>query len=205
MHKIITLLAASAALAVAAPASGAEVVLFNQTNLPQQFATNQSITFTASDASTILNFQGYDQPGTLALVNLFFATSGTVPILGGSNNLLAGASFTPTASGCSAPFNGFGTGSTGNYGTSDLTFGGTCAGLYDTLSTSVNTTIGQSYTLTFRLTSSAPAGGTGLRISAGPLAAGAVPEPATWAMMLLGFGGIGFAMRRQRKPALQAA
>jgi hypothetical protein len=29
--------------------------------------------------------------------------------------------------------------------------------------------------------------------------AAAVPEPATWAMMLLGFGGIGFAMRRGRK------
>jgi hypothetical protein len=29
-------------------------------------------------------------------------------------------------------------------------------------------------------------------------AAGAVPEPGTWAMMLLGFGGIGFAMRRKR-------
>jgi hypothetical protein len=27
----------------------------------------------------------------------------------------------------------------------------------------------------------------------------AVPEPATWAMMLLGFGGIGFAMRRSRR------
>ena len=30
----------------------------------------------------------------------------------------------------------------------------------------------------------------------------AVPEPGTWAMMLLGFGAAGFAMRRQRKPAL---
>jgi hypothetical protein len=29
---------------------------------------------------------------------------------------------------------------------------------------------------------------------------GAVPEPGTWAMMLLGFAGIGIAMRRQRKP-----
>jgi hypothetical protein len=27
-----------------------------------------------------------------------------------------------------------------------------------------------------------------------------VPEPATWAMMLLGFGVVGFAMRRSRKP-----
>jgi hypothetical protein len=31
---------------------------------------------------------------------------------------------------------------------------------------------------------------------------GAVPEPATWGMMLLGFAGIGMAVRRQRKPAL---
>lgn len=29
-------------------------------------------------------------------------------------------------------------------------------------------------------------------------AAGAVPEPSTWALMILGFGAIGFAMRRQR-------
>ena len=33
-----------------------------------------------------------------------------------------------------------------------------------------------------------------------------VPEPATWAMMLLGFAGIGFmAYRRKSKPALMAA
>lgn len=31
---------------------------------------------------------------------------------------------------------------------------------------------------------------------------GAVPEPATWAMMLLGFGAIGVATRRKRTPAL---
>jgi hypothetical protein len=30
----------------------------------------------------------------------------------------------------------------------------------------------------------------------------AVPEPATWAMMLLGFGAIGFSMRRRRQPTL---
>jgi hypothetical protein len=34
----------------------------------------------------------------------------------------------------------------------------------------------------------------------------AVPEPSTWAMMLLGFAGIGFmAYRRKLKPALMAA
>lgn len=34
------------------------------------------------------------------------------------------------------------------------------------------------------------------------LGTGAVPEPATWAMMVLGFGALGFALRRQRKAAL---
>jgi len=34
------------------------------------------------------------------------------------------------------------------------------------------------------------------------LAINPVPEPATWAMMLLGFAGIGFAVRKQRKPSL---
>ena len=31
---------------------------------------------------------------------------------------------------------------------------------------------------------------------------GAVPEPATWAMMLLGFGAIGYSLRRRRKALL---
>ena len=30
----------------------------------------------------------------------------------------------------------------------------------------------------------------------------AVPEPATWAMMLIGFGAVGFALRRRQRPVL---
>ena len=36
-------------------------------------------------------------------------------------------------------------------------------------------------------------------IASRPGTIGAVPEPGTWAMMLLGFGAIGFSMRRRRK------
>jgi hypothetical protein len=39
------------------------------------------------------------------------------------------------------------------------------------------------------------------RINAAPTAA--VPEPATWAMMLLGFGAIGFGMRRRRSDTVR--
>jgi PEP-CTERM motif len=42
----------------------------------------------------------------------------------------------------------------------------------------------------------------GTNITSFSFSAQAVPEPATWALMLLGFGGIGLAMRRRRKPAL---
>lgn len=32
-----------------------------------------------------------------------------------------------------------------------------------------------------------------------------IPEPATWGMMIAGFGALGFAMRRQRKPRVKVA
>ena len=44
-------------------------------------------------------------------------------------------------------------------------------------------------------------GATGQLSSTGSV--GEVPEPATWAMMLLGMGGIGYSMRRRRKLGLQ--
>lgn len=44
------------------------------------------------------------------------------------------------------------------------------------------------------------AGFTGFdNITFGSATAGAVPEPSTWAMMLIGFGAVGFSMRRRRK------
>lgn len=37
------------------------------------------------------------------------------------------------------------------------------------------------------------------------VAQSAVPEPSSWAMMLIGFGAVGFSMRRKRQTLLQAA
>jgi hypothetical protein len=42
-------------------------------------------------------------------------------------------------------------------------------------------------------------GPVGLDQPNGPSAPSAVPEPATWAMMLVGFGAVGFASRRSRR------
>jgi hypothetical protein len=53
------------------------------------------------------------------------------------------------------------------------------------------------------------ANGGGILEITGPLDTGvspAVPEPSTWAMMLIGFAGVGFiAYRRKSRPALMAA
>jgi hypothetical protein len=191
MRKIVSLLVASAALAFAAPASAQ--VLLDVSNTTKFGA--QSFTFTATDASTVLNFQGYNVPSSTTLVNLFFGTTGST--VNASNNLLVGASYTPTASGCGNFFGVDPNTAAQSYGANGLYFGGTCAGIFDTLSTSLNTTIGQAYTLRFDLAMFGNSGN-GTRVSTGALAqAGAVPEPATWAMMLLGFGAIGFQLRRK--------
>lgn len=52
--------------------------------------------------------------------------------------------------------------------------------------------------LSLQISPPAGAGAVSFATSADPLA-GAVPEPATWAMMLMGFGAIGVAMRRRRR------
>ena len=44
-----------------------------------------------------------------------------------------------------------------------------------------------------------------IRPAAVPNPQGAIPEPSTWMMMLIGFGAVGFAMRRRQRPTLMQA
>lgn len=194
MRKIALILAATAAaLTWAAPASAA--TLLDVTNLPVQSVMPQSFTFTATSASTKIDFQGYQVPGSITLVNMFFAATGTTAST--ANNLF-GLHYTYTPSTCPSIFHAFEGSDVPAYGASNLNFEGACVGLYDSLAQTVSTTAGASYTLSFSLSNSA-AGSNGLRIFAtDSTVTGAVPEPATWAMMLLGFAGIGVAMRRGR-------
>ena len=201
MRKMVSLLAAAAALTVAAPASAAQVLL-DLTNIPAQVSTPSSTldstqSFTATWTSTVLTIAGFDVPGSLVLANILLAdtTAPTVNLLG---ELFA---YTPATDSPLADQN-----NTGIYGTRNVRFAGGSSTSYDIFTQTFNTTIGTTYNLSYLFTDQACRGCTavpnGLRITvAEPAVAAAVPEPATWAMMLLGFGGIGFSMRRQRKQA----
>lgn len=53
------------------------------------------------------------------------------------------------------------------------------------------------YTIAYRGTVTGPPAGVGSNITFA--AASAVPEPATWGLMILGFGGVGFVLRRRAR------
>ncbi len=54
---------------------------------------------------------------------------------------------------------------------------------------------------TFTLTINGMNDATGSLAGTVTIGAGAVPEPGTWGMMLIGFGAVGYGMRRRRKSA----
>src|SRR5689334_6190617 len=98
MRTSIALLAASAALTLAAPASAATIL--DVTNLPVESVIPQSFTFTATSASTKLDFQGYQVPGSITLVKIFLAATGTTPSAGAN---ILGLHYTYTPSSCASP------------------------------------------------------------------------------------------------------
>jgi hypothetical protein len=176
------LLAAAAAgwmLTMATP-SGASAVLLNLNDPPIQ-STMFDLSFRAYASETTLSVGGYQVPSWELVYDNSVSTGAGPNLLGGSWN------FVPAASGSNSYTFGDGT------PVPALGFG-SYNGYNDTYSQTFATTPGATYTYAFTFN----------ELDVGPsalLVTTSVPEPSTWAMMLLGFAGLGFAgYRRVRGP-----
>jgi hypothetical protein len=174
--RLSLLCAAAASLSLASPASAAQYMFsFTGTSLFGGGPLNAAGTLTTSDVSSVNPLNGYTVQTITGISGTFNGSAITgLANVTGSNNLF--------------------------YLTGPFFVDGNGLGFSTAAGAAVNlfVTNGTSYRVN--------AGGlnTGLvTASASPLAA-AVPEPATWALMLLGFGGIGIAMRRRRTASISA-
>jgi len=176
-----------AALPIALAASSASAtVLVDETNTPNA-GTNYSFNIFAGTASTSLSFAGYQVP------SFSNVTAISLSALGSSTNLLAQTwTFAPAGCGSLAGQGGDGQGT----GTNGVSFGGVCAGSYDTFAQNFASVAGQQYVLNFRYNNDT--GPSGFRVETSAALANAVPEPATWLLMFLGFGAVGAGMRQRK-------
>jgi hypothetical protein len=173
MNRLMMLLAAPAALAIATPAAAAQYVFSFSTMTPLFGPTVAgSGTFTTSDTAM-----------TVAGRTAFQILSITGSVNGVAIN---------------AP-----TGSYGNYFTTGSSFLDGTGTTFALVTGGPVTFFNQSSNGIYRVNTFSP--GSSNFVNATSSAVAAVPEPATWAMMLLGFAGIGFALRRRRSAVLQSA
>jgi hypothetical protein len=197
MKKILAYGIAAAALA-AAPSAASATTLLTATNLADQTNSSVSLVFTAGSSSTTVSFAGFNVPSFINLTNI------ELTLTGSSTNLLGQTfSFAPASSSCTdASQTTLGVGS---FGTNNLHLGSVCVGDFDTFSQTVSTAIGSSLTLSFLVSNTGSPNG--LVVNATEAAVAGVPEPATWATMLLGFGAMGLFIRfgRKRKALATAA
>ena len=187
MRKLLIALAGATALTAASAANAALTI-------GTAGGTNGTVTPTVTSTST-LEFDTTN--GTAGSYSSFFQFNSDIFNSGvftatASTNPLGGTTVTMLQL-----FTG-GTVLAGVYTPGTLVIGGSASGSSNSLTLdNVTLTPNTNYTFVY----SGTLGKTPGNIS-GNGAFAVVPEPATWALMLLGFGGMGMAMRRRRRPAL---
>jgi hypothetical protein len=183
----LALLGALAVFALPAASQAATTLL----DLPNSvdLGTAYDLAFTAGNATTTLAIYGYN------VVNYDFAKGNAVYLNDAGPNLLGSTwLFTPALFGSSALqfADGYGTGANG------LQFGGVSTGSWDAFSQTFATVVGQTYN--YHLEHFAEYGiGSDfqVRVDSSRVADG-VPEPAAWALTVIGFGLMGATIRSGR-------
>ena len=169
----------------AAPASAAMLTL---TDPPTQSNTPEAVTFTATATELLVIAEGYQ------VNDLETLTNNMVTLSGGGPNLLGST--------WQSRFAAVGSNSyTFNDGTPvpALGFAAQDPPNLDTFYQIFATVPGDTYTYSFNYSNNTA--GFGATPSQLVVTASSVPEPSTWAMLLLGFAGLGFASHRARRTA----
>ena len=181
----------AAAICVAAVASAGATTL-TLTNPPTQLDTPLTVTFTARGTQGILVDEGYQ------VNDIEYLTNNMVTLSGGGPNLLGstwGQVFAAMGSNSSTYDDGT--------PAPALAFPAQDPPLVDTFYQTFATVPGDSYTYSFNYTNNNT--GFGATPSLLVVSIDSVPEASTWAMILLGFAGLGFASYRARRTASSIA
>jgi hypothetical protein len=178
--------AALAAIGVVAAApSNATTTLLDLVNPGETSGTDYALSFEATSPDTTLSVGGYQ------IHSFENVDDSSVTASGGGPNLLGSTwTFVPASNGSDSL--------TINDGTAvpELAFGAIDY-INDTYSQTFATTPGANYVYSFTFVNSYPPSPSALLVTVT-----ATPEPSTWAMMMLGFAGLGYAgWRTSRKVA----
>jgi hypothetical protein len=184
MRKMIVALAGVAFVMAAAPAAAQTVVAGSTTVQTTPVDGNASaFTIGFTDCCMVTNFSE-QLTFTSSLAGFLSVTGSTSTNVNGGPNDVDFSSIFLTGTGISSPIN------------IPFTFNND---LIEQFGRSGIGILPGTFTVTFNGTAAGANGSFGGNVS---FVQGAIPEPGTWAMMLLGFGMVGVATRRRRRKAL---